>query len=94
MKILFLTAYCDSEKEKYLLSKSKCGLQNSIILFQRNLVNGIQELTGKNYDIINFYPIGSFLNIIKVFFYVGKKEFLMRPLLTILDSLIFLFSNK
>ena len=94
MKILFLTAYCDSEKEKYLLSKSKCGLQNSIILFQRNLVNGIQELTGKNYDIINFYPIGSFPKYYKSVFLHGEKRNFNENFINNIGFINIPFSNK
>lgn len=61
MKYLFLGSFCFMHEEEDLLSYSKCGLQSSIISFQRNMLLGIQANMNDedSLEIIYNFPIGS-----------------------------------
>lgn len=71
MKVLLLTSSCSVEEEAELLKSSKCGLQNAIISFQRNMFLGIKDAIGQPCDVINYYPIGAFPNYCSRLFFNG-----------------------
>lgn len=59
-KFLFLGALYTEDEEIVIHNKSKVGLQNSIVKFQWNLINGIRANTNKDIYLINMLPIGPF----------------------------------
>ena len=71
MKVLLLTSSCTVDEEVKLLGFSKCGLQNAIIAFQRNMQLGIQEVIEGDCDVINYYPIGAYPNYCSKLFFRG-----------------------
>lgn len=75
MKYLLLLSSCSKEEEDFLLSKSRVGLQNSIICFQRNMYEGLLSTVGdtESVDLINIYPIGTYPQY-KSFFIKGNKR--------------------
>ena len=60
MKILFLGTLCKEDEEQTLISNSTVGIHNSIILFQRNLIHGLEFNLGAPVDTINILPVGTF----------------------------------
>lgn len=60
MKILFLGALFSETQEKDVLFKSKVGLQNSVVKFQRNLIKGLQENLEEKIDVISMLPVGAY----------------------------------
>lgn len=75
MKYLLLLSSCSKEEEGFLLSKSRVGLQNSIICFQRNMYEGLLSTVGdtESVDLINIYPVGTYPQY-KSFFIKGNKR--------------------
>lgn len=60
MKILFLGTLYRQDEEKYLLQKSKTGLQSQANTFQWALINGLDSVLKKPVDIINVLPVGTY----------------------------------
>jgi len=62
MHYLFLGSFYFPEEESRLEWFSKCGLQNSIVNFQNNMLVGLRDLLQEKdtLSIINYYPLGAY----------------------------------
>lgn len=75
MRYLYCGSFCVPEEEEELMAWSKCGLQFSIINFQRNMLQGIKEnmSSGDSLDIINYYPLGAYGRYSSLLFLPGER---------------------
>lgn len=76
MHYLFLGSFYFPQEEDILEGISKCGLQNSIVNFQNNMLRGLQDFmqSGDSLSIINFYPVGSFPKYARRLFIRGEDN--------------------
>ena len=76
MRYLFCGSFCVPEDEDKLLAWSKCGLQFSIINFQRNMLQGLKENMSSEdtLDIINYYPLGAYGRFSSLLFLSGERD--------------------
>lgn len=76
MRYLFCGSFCQSEEEKQLMKWSKCGLQSSIINFQRNMLQGVRDsMTPQDtLDIINYYPLGTYKHYSSIWLLSGESK--------------------
>lgn len=87
MKYLLLLSSCSTEEERLLLAKSRVGLQNSIICFQRNLYDGLLSIVKDtdSIDILNMYPIGTYPKYYTDLFIDGytQKNYTSLPIINL-----------
>lgn len=76
MNYLFLGSFYFSEEEDKLEELSKCGLQNSIVNFQNNMLSGLREFMQPDDTlyIINHFPLGTYPKQARCFFLNGEKR--------------------
>ena len=60
MKVLFLGCLFNQKEEKYLMQKSKIGLQGATNTYQWNIIKGLDKIFDKPVDILNVLPVGTF----------------------------------
>lgn len=66
MKIIVLTALFEPESEAVIIDRSRNAPQNSVVVFQRNLVSGLR-CSDEELIHINYIPLGSFINYSSIF---------------------------
>lgn len=76
MHYLFLGSYYFPEEEYVVEGISKCGLQNSIVNFQNNMLCGLRDYMqeGDTLSIINYYPLGTYPNQASKLIIKGEKK--------------------
>jgi len=60
MKVLFLGCLFNQKEEKYLMQKSKIGLQGATNTYQWNIIKGLDKILDRPVDILNVLPVGTF----------------------------------
>ena len=60
MKVLFLGCLFNQKEEKYLMQKSKIGLQGATNTYQWNIIKGLDKTLERPVDILNVLPVGTF----------------------------------
>lgn len=60
MKVLFLGCLFNQKEEKYLMQKSRIGLQGATNTYQWNIIKGLDKILERPVDILNVLPVGTF----------------------------------